>query len=142
MTLRLGEKLVLVGAGLIVIFAGIVGTLIYLKPPPVRYAYLESEASKSGEAVFRRESCPSCHEVFANGASYGPTLDGVGSRRDGLWLAEYLRSPRPGVSAKPYRLRMPAYDKLKESDFRALVSYLEMLRRMDEHGSVINPPAS
>lgn len=140
MTLRLGEWLVLIGAIVIVVFAGVVGTLIYMKPPPVRYAYAESQQSKLGEVVFRRENCSSCHEVFGNGASYGPTLDGIGSRRSGLWLADYLRSPRPGVSAKPYRLRMPAYDSLKESDFRALVSYLEKLRALDEHGEVINPP--
>lgn len=141
MTLRLGEKLVLVGAAIIVIFAAVVGTLVYLKPPPVRFGYEESESSKSGEMIFRRESCMSCHEVFGNGATYGPTLDGIGSRRNGSWLAEYLRSPHPGVSAKPYRLRMPAYDKLKANEIQVLVSYLEALRQLDDSGAPIDPPA-
>lgn len=139
MQLRLGEKLVLAGAGVIVAFAALVGTLIYLKPPPVRFVYQESVASRSGEMIFRRESCLSCHEVFGNGASYGPTLDGVGSRRDALWLADYLRHPRPGVSAKTYRLAMPAYDKLDAAEIGRLVSYLGALRQLDDNGDPIEP---
>lgn len=109
-------------------FAALVGVLIYLKPPPARFAYLESSLSKQGEAIFRRESCLSCHEVFGNGASYGPDLDGIGSRRSQSWLQQYLRAPRPGVSVKPYRLRMPAYSNLDPADLDALVAYLQALR--------------
>lgn len=139
MSLRPGEWLVLVGAGLIMAFAALVGILIYLKPPPVRFVYLESSLSKQGEAIFRRESCLSCHEVFGNGASYGPNLDGVGTRRSKSWLQQYLRAPRPAVSVKTYRLRMPAYDKLDPADLDALVAYLQGLRERDSDNQLLNP---
>jgi hypothetical protein len=139
-SLRLGEKLVLVGAGMIAAFAVLVGTLIYLKPPPVRYVYLESVSSRSGEMVFRRQNCLTCHELFGNGTTYGPPLDGIGSRRTVSWLREYLRAPRAGVSAKPYRVRMPPFDTLPPGDLRALVSYLRGLRELDAEGAIIDPP--
>ena len=128
MSLRAGEWLVLGGMVVIVAFAALVGVLIYMKPPPVRFVYVESPLSKRGEAVFRNEGCSSCHAVFGNGASYGPNLDGVGSRRSEAWLKQYLMDPKPGVSAKPYRLRMPAYDKLDPADLNALVAYLRGLK--------------
>ena len=90
-------------------------------------------------AGFRREGCLSCHELFGNGTTYGPRLDGVGSRRDRRWLTEYLRSPRPGVGDKRYRLRMPAYDTLEAGELAALVSYLVALRELDAEGGFIKP---
>ena len=122
--MRIGEWVVLVGAGFIMAFAALVGVLIYLKPPPVRFVYLESSLSKQGEAIFRRESCQSCHQVFGNGARYGPDLDGVGSRRSRAWLHQYLRTPSPGVSDKRYGLRMPAYDKLSPADLNSCLTEL------------------
>ena len=141
MTIRFGEWLVLLGTVVIVVFAAVVGAMIYRKPPPVRYVYLESPLSKQGEVIFRREYCLSCHEVFANGATYGPNLDGVGSRRTKSWLAEYIRAPRSGVSVKPYRLKMPPYDKLEVAELDALVTYLQGLREKDTDNRLINPPS-
>ncbi len=102
--------------------------LIYLKPPPVEFVYLETAKSREGEAVFRREGCLSCHELFGNGTSFGPPLDGVGGRRSRDWLETYLRAPRAGVGERPYRLRMPAYDRLDARDMDVLVEFLGRLR--------------
>lgn len=140
MSLRAGEWLVLVGSGAIIAFAALVGVLIYLKPPPVRFIYLESSLSTQGEAIFRRENCLSCHELFGNGTTYGPNLDGVGSRRNKSWLQQYLRAPRPTAGAKTYRLRMPTYDTLDPADLDALAAYLQGLRETDSSNQVINPP--
>ena len=136
---RFAERAVLAGAVAIVVYAVVVGALIFLKPPPVRFVYVESSLTKGGELIFRREGCLSCHELFGNGTTYGPPLDGVGSRRDRPWLTEYLRSPRPGVGDKPYRLRMPAYDTLEVGELKALVSYLGALRELDAEGGFIKP---
>ena len=133
--------MVAIAAVLIVAFAVLVGTLIYLKPPPVRYVYVESTATVVGEMVYRHEGCASCHELFGNGASYGPMLDGTGSRRDAPWLRAYLLSPRPGVGEKTYRLRMPPVDTLDAGELEALVSYLGALRELDAEGRIIDPPA-
>ena len=140
MKLRLVEAVVLITAALIVAYAALVGVLIYSKPPPVRFTYRESASAASGETIFRREGCLSCHELFGNGTTYGPALDGTGSRRSRPWLREYLRSPRPGVGDRPYRLRMPAYDTLEADELDALVAYLEALRELDADGRVIDPP--
>ena len=138
--LRLAEKVVLVAAAVIAVCAALVGAMIYSKPPPVRFTYRESAPARAGEMIFRREGCLSCHELFGNGTTYGPALDGVGSRRDSHWLKEYLRSPRPGVGGRPYRLRMPAYDTLDAGELDALAAYLGALRALDAGGRAIDPP--
>ncbi len=128
MRLSAGEWIVIVGSALIVLFAGVVGTLIFLKPPPIQFEYIETAVTRQGEALYRREGCLSCHEIFGNGASYGPSLDGVGSKRDKQWLINYLKSPRQGVSPKPYRLKMPPYNHLPENELDLLAEYLMALR--------------
>ena len=141
MKFRSGEWIVIIGTAIIMVFAVIVGTLIYLKPPPVRYVYVDSPRARAGEVVYRREGCGSCHEIFQNGASYGPSLDGTGSRRTSAWLRVYLRAPRPGVSVRPYRLRMPPYNKLAVADLSALVAYLQALKELNSQGAVRSPDA-
>ena len=132
----------LIGAVVIAGYAVVVGALIYLRPPPVQYVYIESALTGGGEMVFRREGCLSCHELFGNGTTYGPALDGVGSRRGRDWLRDYLRDPRPGVGDRTFRLRMPSYDALGAGELEALVSYLAALRALDSDGSIIEPPRS
>lgn len=128
MKLNLGEWIVVIGAVLIVAFAVIVGIVIYLKPPPVQFVYEQTAETRLGEEIYRREGCVSCHEIFGNGASYGPSLDGVGSKRSKLWLQRYMKAPWPGVSVKPYRLKMPPYDHLSERDMNLLTDYLLALK--------------
>ena len=132
MKLRTAEKVVAVCAVVIVGYAVLVGALIWLKPPPVRFVYVETASTRAGEMIFRREGCLSCHELFGNGTGFGPALDGVGSRRTRPWLKDYLRSPRPGVGERAYRVPMPAYDTLEAGELDALVSYLEALRVLDD----------
>ncbi len=139
MNIRSAEWIVLIGSALILLFAFLVGIIIYVKPPPVRFVYLETEKSVQGDLIYRKQFCSSCHEVFANGATYGPNLDGVGSRRSVSWLREYIQAPRSGVSAKPYRLKMPPYDTLKTEELDALAAYLSGLRELDNEQNVINP---
>jgi len=138
--LRAGEWIVVAGSGVIAAFAILVGVLIYLKPPPVEYRYAESALARDGEAIYRREGCNSCHRLFDNGATYGPALDDVGSRRTTQWLREYLQNPRPGVSDKPYRVRMPSYRTLKDSELDALAAYLQAHRAANESGAPSSAP--
>ncbi len=127
-----GEWIVIGGSLVIISFAVVVGSIIYLKPPPVQYVYQQTEQSLLGEQIYRREGCLACHEIFGNGASYGPSLDGVGSKRDRQWLVRYLKSPWPGVSNKAYRLQMPPYDHLSEDELISLTDYLLALKVNDE----------
>jgi cbb3-type cytochrome oxidase cytochrome c subunit len=125
--LRAGEWVVVAGTILIVAFAVLVGTLIWIKPPPAEYAFAGSAAAEQGEAIYRREACRDCHKVFGNGSSSGPALDGVGSRRSPEWLRAYLVDPRPGVGERRYRVSMPSYRGLKAEERDALVVYLSAL---------------
>ena len=127
MKLRAGEWLVVAGALSIGAFAALVGTLIYLKPPPAEYVYTPSAAAQRGEAIYRRESCRDCHKVFGAGSSAGPRLDGIGARRSSAWLEAYLIDPRPQPAGPAYRVRMPSYARLPAEEREALVSYLAAL---------------
>ena len=118
MKLRAGEWLVLGGAVLIAAFAAVVGAIIYVKPPPVQYRYFESPRTQAGEALYRHAGCGACHKIFNNGAAIGPALDGIGSRRSGEWLLDFLSRAHKGVGPLP-----PA-------ERAALVSYLEALRAL------------
>lgn len=125
---RRAEWVVLVGSGAIVVLAAATGQAVLERPPPVTWAYQEDGLSRQGELIYRREGCGSCHKIFGNGATYGPALDGEGSRRSAAWLASYVTRPQPGVGTRPYRLRMPAYDRLRPDELEALVAYLQALR--------------
>ena len=72
MKLRTAETVVVICAVAIVAFAALVGTLIWLQPPPVRFAYAETASTRAGETIFRREGCLSCHELFGNGRATVP----------------------------------------------------------------------
>ena len=127
MKLRAGEWLVLAGTVVICAFAALVGTLIYLKPPPAEYLYTQSAAAQLGEAIYRRESCRDCHKVLAAGSSSGPRLDGIGARRSRAWLEAFLVDPRPEPASPAYRVRMPSYAWLPAEERLALVAYLSAL---------------
>jgi cbb3-type cytochrome oxidase cytochrome c subunit len=124
MTLRLGEWIVVAGVLLIGAFAALVATLIYLKPPPAMYGYAESAAANLGETIYKRESCRDCHQVFGNGSTSGPKLDGIGALRSDSMLKAYLLDPSPVVGDKIYRVKMPSYAHLNQDDRDALVAYL------------------
>ncbi len=130
MALRAGEWIVVAGAAVIAGFSVISGVIIYVKPPPVEYAYQENAQTIAGEAVYRSQGCSACHEVFGNGTvGFGPKLDGVGSKRDKDWLHAYLLKPRSGVSDKVYRLKMDPVTDLSDTELDALVAYLKALKK-------------
>jgi cbb3-type cytochrome oxidase cytochrome c subunit len=137
--LKTGEWIVLGGAILIIILAIVVGSIIYIKPPPVRFSYQETPDSMKGEALYRSQGCSACHELFGNGAAvFGPNLDGVGSRRSLGWLTEFLKNPRSGVSDRPYKLKMDPVE-LAEQELTRLAQYLAAQKELDQQGNIIEP---
>jgi len=138
--LKSGEWIVLGGAALIVLLSIMVGTIIYKRPPPVRFHYQETADSMKGEALYRSQGCSACHELFRNGtAVFGPDLDGVGSKRSLAWLIEFLKKPRSGVSDRPYKLKMDPME-LTEQEFARLAHYLAAQKELDQQGNIIEPP--
>jgi len=77
-----------------------------------------------GETLYEQR-CRSCHSVAGKGgkmAHLGGTLDDVGTKHDGKWLAGYLRNPTgtmPGAN-------MPKIT-LDDRELDDLVAYLETL---------------
>jgi len=132
--LRAGEWGVLIGSVLIFALAIVVGRLVLNQPPRVYYVYQDSQETRLGESIYHREGCNACHKVFGNGYAYGPSLDGIGSRRTQDWLQRYLTAPWPGVSKRRYRTEMPAYDKLPAEELEPLIGYLLALKEADEKG--------
>lgn len=37
--------------------------------------------------------CVACHALGGQGGAVGPALDGIGSRRDGVWISTWLKDP-------------------------------------------------
>jgi len=137
--LKTGEWIVVGGVVLIVILSIMVGTIIYIKPPPVKFRYLETADSIRGEALYRSQGCSACHELFGNGtAVFGPNLDGVGSRRTLTWLKEFIKNPRSGVSEKPYKLKMDQVD-LQDNEITSLAQYMLAQKKLDQQGNIIEP---
>jgi len=135
--LKLGEWIVLGGAVIIIILSAMVGTIIYVKPPPVEFRYLETAESIKGEALYRSQGCSACHELFGNGtAVFGPNLDGVGSRRTLVWLEKFIKTPRSGVMDKPYKLKMDPVE-LSDNEIHSLAVYMLAQKKLDESGNII-----
>lgn len=133
--MRAGERFIWIGAGVIVIFALFVGTLIALKPPPDLYKIVETPLSVEGEVIYRREGCRACHEIFGTGGNKGPKLDSVGTRKTREWLEMYLSAERPQAII-PTRhdssyYAMPSQMKLPAGDRRLLIEYLMSLQGTD-----------
>jgi cytochrome c oxidase subunit II len=90
---------------------------------------------RRGQQVFLEEPCSGCHEIRGTTARgrVGPDLTHLENRvtiaartlpNDPKHLVEWVRNPQ---DAKP-GVKMPAFNALSRSDFRALLAYLESLR--------------
>ncbi len=77
-----------------------------------------------GHEVFVANKCLSCHVVKGEGVDFGPELTHVGSHYTADTLMKLIRNP---VSVNP-KASMPAFDKLSDSDLKALVAYLLSLK--------------
>ncbi|MCE9598295.1 MAG: c-type cytochrome [Spirochaetia bacterium] len=67
--------------------------------------------------------CVACHAIAGNGGNVGPALDGIGVRRDAVFLDKWLRDP---AAVKPGTL-MPKLP-LTDPEIKELVSFLSALK--------------
>ncbi len=66
---------------------------------------LAAAALSPGAALVQQENCLDCHALGGRGASVGPRLEWIGSRRDPTWIADYLADPQklsPGSEMPDY----------------------------------------
>jgi cytochrome c oxidase subunit 2 len=92
-------------------------------------------AGAGGLQVFMQSGCANCHQIRGTSArgQVGPDLTHLASRvtigarrlpNDPTHLRLWVRDPqrwKPGA-------KMPAFPAISQSDFRALISYLESLK--------------
>ena len=78
-----------------------------------------------GAAIYQKR-CKTCHSVAGSGgpmAKMGGPLDGIGSKRDKVWLAEFLKNPK----SKEPDSKMPAL-RLTDEERDAVIEYLLSLK--------------
>ncbi|MBU6467516.1 MAG: cytochrome c [Betaproteobacteria bacterium] len=104
---RIGEKVLFGVIGLIAIFAivSFVGLEIYrshLKRPmyQINDSFDFTEAGLRGSVLFRDRGCTSCHRAVRNGTNNGVDLDGVGSKRNFIYLLNFLHKPEATYESK------------------------------------------
>lgn len=74
-----------------------------------------------GHIVYSKNACANCHKINGSGGTGGPDLTHEGSKRPDLdWQVAHLKNP---AKMKPGSF-MPAYDKLKPDDLKALAQYV------------------
>ncbi|AHZ85098.1 c-type cytochrome [Bdellovibrio bacteriovorus] len=67
--------------------------------------------------------CVACHTMNGTGGNTGPTLDGIGSRRDGEYLTHWLKDPA-AVKADSKMPKLP----LTDEQIQELVTYLSQIK--------------
>jgi len=83
---------------------------------------------KQGASVYAREGCAKCHFLAGKGGNSSHPLDGVGTKLSVEQIRVVLLTPEArGGNQKPAK-GMPAYGKLSQTDFNALVAYLSSLK--------------
>jgi mono/diheme cytochrome c family protein len=76
-------------------------------------------AVASGNALFEKFQCTSCHRIHGTGGAVGPDLSYVGDHRDRDWLIRHFRDPQ---STSPGSI-MPKFH-LDEQQLNDLTAYM------------------
>ncbi len=85
---------------------------------------LAAAALSPGAALIQQEGCLDCHTLGGHGASKGPRLEWIGSRRDAAWIADYLVNPQklaPGSEMPDYADLSPGQRQMIGEFITALV---------------------
>jgi len=75
--------------------------------------HLDPRADR-GKAVWQENNCTACHQLYGLGGYLGPDLTNEFSRRDTVFIRQFIRTGTPV---------MPAYD-LDEREFSDLLRFL------------------
>ena len=75
-----------------------------------------------GEAVFNDNGCTSCHSITDDSILVGPSLMGIGDRRDAQYITDALRNPDKDVPEGFSAGVMPTFN-LSDEDMKALLKF-------------------
>ncbi|MBX7147663.1 cytochrome c [bacterium] len=98
------------------------------KPNLAQVALPVSDDKNSVAAIGTRpqifnQMCVACHSLGGQGGQVGPSLDGVGSRRDIVWITRWLHDP---LSVKP-DAKMPRLP-LSDEEITELAAFLSEVK--------------
>jgi len=95
--------------------------LFVLKLTPENEAELKTSPpfAVQGATVYQENHCTACHQMRGSGMKVGPSLDGVGDRRDRMWLEQHFKDPASVSKGS----KMPAY-KFTQQQMDAICEYL------------------
>lgn len=74
--------------------AGAVETASYTPPPA-------TDSSRSGEVLYKKLDCASCHSIKGEGGKVGPALDGIGARRTRQFMIDHMTDPQKHAENLP-----------------------------------------
>lgn len=97
-------------------------------------------AQKTGEEVFKENTCNACH-MLTNMKLVGPGLEGILERRDRAWLKDWIRDSQAMVAAgdeqavavfeENNKVPMASYD-LPDEELEALIDYIGGIEKVEE----------
>jgi ubiquinol-cytochrome c reductase cytochrome b subunit len=95
--------------------------LLLSNPDPESISKLNDASPRyiDGAQIYVEKACGSCHQVNGEGGSMGPSLNGLGNRRNADWVRLHFVAPRrlsPGSIMPPYHFQ--------RSEEAGLVAYL------------------
>ena len=78
---------------------------------------------KDGAALYAQNGCASCHSIDTDATLVGPSLKGIGAKRDFRYLADALTNPDKDVPEGFYPGIMPAFN-LPAEDLARLTKFI------------------
>ncbi|CAN5473224.1 hypothetical protein BH10CYA1_BH10CYA1_49880 [soil metagenome] len=108
---------------------GCAGTVHHYKLPPTGYLPPpESAESRSGQQLYNRLDCASCHKIKDAGGTLGPPLDGIGGARGEQFITAHLLDPEKQMSEFPDlfggRPNLMPHPGIKMEDAKLISKYL------------------
>ncbi len=95
-----------------------------------------TDASRSGEVLYKKIDCAACHTIKGEGAKVGPALDGVGGRRTTQFLIAHITDPQKHAEKfpldHPNGAMMPATD-ATAGQIAQIADYLRTLPSLQSH---------
>jgi cytochrome c551/c552 len=114
------------------------------------FTFTISAHAISGRSLFRSKGCIACHAINGVGASVGPSLSHIGSKRSLSWIKTQIVNPSAHFAAgstvvlngNTYMAIMPSHKNMPEKDVNAIAEYLESLGNKNNNKTSINTKAN
>jgi glucose/arabinose dehydrogenase/mono/diheme cytochrome c family protein len=120
----------------------IIGCNTKINYPFGQYISTDSEQIALGKSLFE-QNCTSCHNFTQK--TIGPNLSGLTSQIEAEWIKSFIKNPqhllesgdeRTKILMEEYKVLMPAFPLLSESEIEALLSYMHSFGPVTELESV------